>query len=154
MYYAMILGLMLVLPVVSIVGEATILANSDIWLLAGKWFVFWGVGVRLFIAGLRQVMQPAFTASDIFNISDPAAGKIVRELGFWNLSGGLIAILSLIWPSWVIPAAVAGGLFYGLAGWQHLRNDNRDMKENAAAASDLFMFAVLAVIALKWSLWP
>jgi hypothetical protein len=25
----------------------------------GTWFVFWPVGVRLFVAGLRQVLQPS-----------------------------------------------------------------------------------------------
>jgi hypothetical protein len=36
--------------------------------LVGKWFVFWAaVGVRLGLAGLRQILQPSFTAE----ICDP-----------------------------------------------------------------------------------
>jgi hypothetical protein len=148
MYYGMIVGLMLVLPLVSTIGEA-MMGGGDIWLLAAKWFVFWGVGVRLTIAGVRQMLQPDFTARDIFEITDPKAGRIVQELGFWNLSGGLIAILSLVWPAWALPAALAGGLFYALAGIQHLRNDHRTMKENAALVSDLFIAAVMAVVVIK-----
>lgn len=154
MYYGMILMTMLVIPLVSTIGEAMMAANADLWLVAAKWFVFWGVGVRLFIAGIRQMLQPAFTAKDIFGIADPAAGKLVQELGFWNFSAGLVSILSIFWPAWVLPMAIAGGLFYGLAGWQHLRNGERGMKENAATASDLFMFAVLAVLAIRLLVWP
>ena len=33
--------------------------------LVGRWFVFWAVGVRLSLAGLRQFLQPAFTARQI-----------------------------------------------------------------------------------------
>jgi len=153
MYYAMILFLMLILPIVSTIGEAMLISDADPWLLAAKWFVFWGVGVRLGIAGIRQILQPGFTARDIFEIDDPKAGKIVQELGFWNLSVGIVAVLSLLSPAWVIPAGVAGGLFYGLAGWQHWRNGERNMKENAAMASDLFMFAILAGLVVKLQFW-
>ena len=154
MYYAVVVGLMLVLPLVSTIGEAMLGANADIWALALRWFVFWGVGARLGIAGIRQIAQPAFTAKDIFEIDDPKAGKIVQELGFWNFAGGVIGLLSLVYPSWAIPAAVAGGLFYGLAGWQHWRNGHRNANENVAMVSDLFMFVVLAVLVLKLLAYP
>lgn len=149
MYYAVVLGFMLVLPLVSTLGEAMMGSSLDIWALALKWFVFWGVGARLAIAGIRQIAQPAFTAKDIFEIDDPKAARIVQELGFWNLSGGLIALLSLVYPDWAMPAAVAGGLFYVLAGWQHWRNAHRNTNETIAMVSDLFIFVVLAVLVLR-----
>lgn len=154
MYYAVVLGFMLVLPLVSTIGEAMMGGGTDIWVLALKWFVFWGVGARLAIAGIRQMLQPGFTAKDIFQIDDPRAGKIVQELGFWNFAGGVIALGSLVYPGWAVPAGVAGGLFYGLAGWQHWRNGHRNTNENVAMVSDLFMFGVLAVLVIKLLAFP
>jgi len=154
MYYAVILGFMLVLPLVSTIGEAMMGGGTDIWVLALKWFVFWGVGARLAIAGIRQILRPAFTARDIFDVDDPRAGKIVQELGFWNFSGGMIALASLLFPVWTIPAAVAGDLFYGLAGWQHWRNGHRNTNESVAMVSDLFMFAMLTVLVIKVQFLP
>ena len=115
MYYIVVLGLMLVLPALSIAAELFFMQGAGFWTLFGKWFVFWGIGAPLGLAGVRQMLNPAFTAKDIFEIDDPAAGKIVQELGFANSAIGLIALLSLAWPAWVAPAAVAGGLFYLLA---------------------------------------
>jgi hypothetical protein len=40
-------------------------APLDLWLLLGRWFVFWAVGVRLLTAGIRQIAQPRFTAETI-----------------------------------------------------------------------------------------
>jgi hypothetical protein len=149
MYLAVVLGFMLVLPVASIAVEALVHSGADLWVLVLKWFVFWGVGARLVIAGIRQIANPVFTAKDIFEIDDVRAGKIVQELGFWNLSGGLIALMSLAYPGWALPAGVAGGLFFGLAGWQHWRNGHRTTNENIAMVSDLWLFAVLAVVVVK-----
>jgi len=49
--------------------------------LLGKWFLFWGAGVRLCIAGIRQLVQPRFTAEEIFGFTGEDAVKVVRELG-------------------------------------------------------------------------
>ena len=59
------------------------------------------------------------------------------------MSIGVIGLASLYWPGWVIPAAVCAGLFYGLAGLQHVRNGERSTSENVATVSDLFIFAVM-----------
>lgn len=149
MYLTVVLGFMLVLPAAAILIEALLHAGADPWLLVLRWFVFWGVGARLLVAGVRQIANPVFTAKDIFEIDDVRASKIVQELGFWNLSGGLIALLSFFYPGWALPAGVAGGLFFGLAGWQHWRNGHRNTNENIAMVSDLCLFAVLAVVVVK-----
>jgi hypothetical protein len=107
--------------------------------------VFWAVGVRLFIAGVRQVAQPQFTAESIFEIKDRAAFAIVRELGFANLSTGL-GLANLAVPAWVVPAAIVGGLFYGLAAAGHAFRGKRNFKEQTALISaDIFAFVILAV---------
>jgi hypothetical protein len=73
MYFASVLLLTLVLPVISIFIEAAGSPTGAVMtFLIGRWFVFWAVGVRLFVAGLRQTGQPQFTAREIFGIRDPA----------------------------------------------------------------------------------
>ena len=117
MYVATVLLLLLIFPLASVVIEAVRAGHTIAdMLLIGKWYVFWAVGVRLFAAGLRQAIQPAFTAVEIFEIKDPKALAIVREVGFGNLSIGLLGLLSLWHKDWRIPAGIAGGLYYGIAG--------------------------------------
>jgi hypothetical protein len=143
MYLASIIALLFVFPLASILIE-WIAGNADIAWLIGKWFVFWAVGVRLFVAGVRQAAQPAFTAATIFEIKDKDAEKIVTELGFANLAMGLLGLVSLIQPAWVVPAAIVGGLYYGLAGIKHALNSGRNAGQNIALVSDLAIFALLA----------
>lgn len=82
MYYAVILLLMLVLPAVSIVAELLLTQGTAAWLpLIGKWVVFWGVGVRLLVAGIRQVIRPGLTAG-MLGVKDQSANVLVREVGF------------------------------------------------------------------------
>jgi hypothetical protein len=146
MYLTVVILLMGALPVVSIVAEAALShGGADLTLLIGKWFVFWPVGVRLILAGLRQIANPSFAAESIFRIRDTGALSIVRELGFGNLSIGLLGACALFNPGWITPAAVAGGLFYGLAGVQHLMKGDRNAKETIAMVSDLLVLLVLAV---------
>jgi hypothetical protein len=150
MYLASIFLLMLVLPAAGVIVEALWFGTAaDIMLLVGKWFVFWAVGVRLFIAGVRQVAQPQFTAESIFEIKDRAAFGIVRELGFANLSTGTLGLASLAVPAWVVPAAIVGGLFYGLAAAGHAFRGKRNFKEQTALISDIFAFVVLAVFVVS-----
>ena len=145
MYYAVILLLMLILPAASVVAEFTLTQGAVGWLpLIGKWVVFWGVGIRLLLAGLRQVLRPGLTA-DMLGVKDPSANVLVRELGFGNLAIGTTGALTLTLPNWTLAAAMCGGLFYGFAGVQHLFARHRSSEENWAMVSDLAIFAVLAV---------
>jgi hypothetical protein len=151
MYLVMILGLMIVAPVVSIVSEYSAGGGAgDLLLLAGKWFVFWAVGIRLFTAGLSQSFRPEFTAGNILGArsADRSVLQIVQELGFANLGFGLIGILSLPFGGWIVPAAVAGGLFLGLAGIRHVAKPGKNTKEWIATLTDLLVFAVLAVFVI------
>jgi hypothetical protein len=94
-------------------------------------------------AGVTQVLRPSVTAS-ILGLKEEAAGKIVSELGYANLAMGSIGILSLAFPAWLAPAALAGGLFLGLAGIKHASHANRSAKENLAMATDLLVACVAA----------
>lgn len=144
MYLAAVILLLLVLPLLSAAFEAILFAVPDPALLLGKWFTFWGAGVRLFMAGLSQIFRPQFTAQDILGIKGGNADVLVREVGFGNLALGTLGILSLVFPDWLIPAAVAGALFYGLAGAGHVARKEKTAKEWIALVSDLFTFLVLA----------
>jgi hypothetical protein len=145
MYFISVLLLLLVIPAASVAIEAMhIGAGADIMGLIGKWFVFWACGVRLFVAGIMQTLRPEFTAKSIFEIDAPAAHAIVREVGFGNLAMGTLGLASILEPAWVLPAAIVGGLYYGLAGLGHVfRRGN--LKEQFALWSDLAIFLLLAV---------
>ena len=152
MYLLMIIALTAVLPIVSIAIDLAYPGGSRPIFLVGEWFVFWAVGVRLILAGVKQVTDPAFTARTIFDLKEPAALVVVQELGFANFSIGALGVLTQVNQQWVVPAAIVGGLFYGLAGIKHVRRHDRNRIENIAMISDLFVFAVLAAF-LAATLW-
>ncbi len=144
MYLISVLLLLLVFPAASVLIEALHAGGgADLMGLIGKWFVFWGSGVRLFLAGVRQVSKPEFTAGEIFGIKDTAASGIVREVGFGNLAMGTLGLASLAMPDWLVPAAIVSGLYYGLAGVGHLVRE-RNAKEEIALWSDVAIFLLLA----------
>lgn len=143
----MLLGLMLIFPAASITIDALIHNHALLSVVAvGKWFVFWAVGVRLLIAGLRQIVQPRYTAETILGVKDPDAILTVRELGFANTAIGCAGVVSLIFAGWVAPLSVIGAIFYGLAGINHALHDKRSRTQSAAMISDFFAAAMLVTI--------
>jgi len=146
MYIAFVSLLTCLLPAASVIVQLSVFKNTTgILPLVGEWFVFWAVGVRLLIAGLRQVVNPQFTAEKIFDIKSAEPLPVVRELGFANISTGILGVCSIFNSSWVMPAAIVGGLFYGLAGLGHVFKKERNLLENVAMYSDLFVFIILFV---------
>lgn len=119
--------------------------------LFGKWFIFSAVGLRLFLAGIRQSTNPAFTAREIFHLEGADSFPIVRELGFANLCFGLVGIISLYKPEWRTVSAFASGLYYGIAGFQHLMKKEAGINEKFALWTDLVIFAFLFVYFIKTS---
>ena len=145
MYLLTVVLLMCVLPACSIYVEQYYFHSATPLLsLAGKWFVFWSAGIRLLLAGLRQFIQPRFTATQIFDIKSDDALPIVRELGVANFATGVVGTLSLANPSFVLPVAIAASLFYGIAGIRHAAEKHRSRNETIAMVSDLFVSLVLA----------
>jgi hypothetical protein len=97
-----------------------------------------------------QTVRPQFTAQSIFGIKDSGAKDsgalgIVREVGFGNLAMGTLGLASLVKPEWTLPAAIVGGLYYGLAGLGHAGRPERNFKEQIALVSDLLIFLLLAI---------
>jgi hypothetical protein len=145
MYLAVVILLLGVLPVVSILVDVFLFqGNADIVLTVGRWFVFWAVGIRLLMAGARQTLNPAYTAETIFGIRDPKAHRLVGEIGFGNLAMGTLGVVTIGLSGWLAPAALVGGLYYGLAGLGHLWSHDRNRTEMIALVSDIFIFLVLA----------
>ncbi len=152
MYIAIVTGLMLVLPVGSIGLEAIIGGHGLSPQLVAKWFVIWSVGARLFLAGLRQIIQPRFTAEVILSLKHEESLMLVKELGFANLAIGFAGLACWFFPAWVPAVALAGAVFYCLAGFNHLLQPHRSKLENIAMISDLFVGLVLAA-AFVGSIW-
>jgi len=117
--------------------------------LFGKWFIFSAIGLRLFLAGIRQTTKPAFTAKEIFHIDSRDCWPIILELGFANLCFGLVGIISLFKPEWRIVSAFASGIYYGAAGFLHLFKKTASANEKFAMYTDLIIFIVVAIYVLQ-----
>jgi hypothetical protein len=145
----MLVILMFLLPVISCAFEFALCDTALPFVaILGKWLVFWGVGVRLLLAGFRQIAQPSFTAQKILGVTDERAFLLVRELGFANTALGIFGVASIFMPTWVIPAALVGAIFLGLAGINHTRQQERNSRENLAMITDLAMAVLLTGIVL------
>lgn len=147
MYFVTVLALTFALPFGAAIYEmiAGQTGAGAFLLLLGKWTAFFAGGVRLFIAGLRQVFQPGFTLNEIFEIDDPRAEPVVQEVGFGNLAMGVLGLCALLHPMLTFAAALVCGLYYGLAGLKHLTTKERNSERSTAMATDLWVFAVLAL---------
>ncbi len=152
MYLAVVALTMFFLPIVSIIIDHASNPSEFLIFQVGRWFVFWAVGVRLALAGLRQFFGPAFTAKEIFHINSDEALPLVRELGVANVAASAVGLLSLAFPDFILPAAISAGIFYGAAGARHFVERRRSRNQNIAMASDIFLFVVLAVYLLARAL--
>lgn len=124
-------------------GAATMIA------LVAKWYVFWAVGVRLALAGVRQIVQPSYTAQVILGLRSDEVLLVVRELGFANLAASVVGLLSLVVPSWRLAAALSGGTFCLLAGAHHALQAERTPHESVAITSDLLAAAILLAVCIQ-----
>jgi len=105
--------------------------------------VFWGAGVRGSGAGIRQCLQPQFTAREIFRTKTDDALPIIRKHGIGNLAVGTAGILSLWIHSFLVPVALIAAIAYGAWGLLHLTSKARSINENFAMAGDFWLAAVL-----------
>jgi hypothetical protein len=149
MYVATVIALLLILPLGSSVVQLSLRHDASAVAVLLRWFVFWGVGLRLGIAGIRQIAQPRFTARTILGLESDDVLFVVRELGFANSALGAIGIISIAIPTWTMPAAVAGALFYGMAGVNHVRHAPRTRNQTVAMVSDLLFALAVAALAVS-----
>lgn len=145
-YLTVVSVLTIVLPVICTVVQILIYKDTTIsFELFGKWFIFSAVGLRLFLAGIKQTTNPNFTAKEIFHINSSDSLPIVRELGFANLCFGLVGIVSLFMPQWRVVSAFGSGLYYGIAGLQHLLKKTAGINEMFALITDILIFIILLI---------
>jgi uncharacterized membrane protein HdeD (DUF308 family) len=148
MYVAVVLLFMLLLPASAVLIERGQPGALPLMMLIGKWFVFWGVGARLATAGVRQYLQPTFTAKEIFHMKGSEALPLVRELGVANFAVGVVALASLWRPDFTLPLAIVAAIFYGVAGFRHAFEADKSRNEWIAMVSDLFIAAILGSFAI------
>lgn len=139
------ISLVLFFVIVPLAGAGTefalFAASSKVFAILLKWFVFSGVGFRLFSAGLKQSIDPSFTATQIFN-ADERSEPIVREVGFSNICLGALGISSFFLVDFRLAAAVTGSLYFGLAGLLRFLYKH-DKNEILTTVSDFYIFLVL-----------
>jgi len=134
-----------VVPIIGTMAEIVLLSiSSNASGILLKWFAFSSIGLRLFSAGLKQSIKPSFTATEIFK-ADEKSYPIVREVGFSNVSLGVLGILSFFLSDFRIAAAVTGGLYFGLAGFLRLLY-KQDKNEIFTTISNFFIFSVLIIL--------
>lgn len=143
LYYAIVAVLMFLAPAISMAIDYTAGSADFDAILITKWYVFWAVGLRLGLAGLRQIIQPEYTAREILSLKSHDATILVRELGFANVAFGAVGIISLWEVDWRLASAMAGGIFYALAALSHIRDRERNTRQNVALVSDAFAALVL-----------
>ncbi|MBS1489737.1 MAG: hypothetical protein JSS93_04365 [Bacteroidetes bacterium] len=148
-YITSVTVLTFVIPAMGFVADYFATNAALTFELFGKWFIFSAVGLRLFLAGIKQVKNPEFTAKQIFHIDSPDSFPILRELGFANICFGLVGIVSLFKPDWRIVSAFASGLYYGIAGIQHGLKKTSGINERFALWTDLIIFLFLLIYFVK-----
>lgn len=149
-YRLLILAIMVVLPILGVVlGLAGSGWSADPWPFIGNWFVFWGVGVRLFTAGVSQIVRPQFTSVSILGAENAGAGQVVQELGFANVAMGVVGLIATLWlPGWTVPAALFGAIFLGLAGFRHIAKKHKNANEAVDTYTDVFVAVILAAFVI------
>jgi hypothetical protein len=147
MYLAVVLLQTLILPAVASIIHLTS-NGGDVLVVLGMYWAFFGVGTRLTGAGLSQLVNPARTAQGILGIADRGANQVVHELGFANLSMGVVALVSAFVGGWAILGALAGAIYLGLAGIRHMTKRGKNRDETVATWTDLLVFVMVALGAI------
>jgi hypothetical protein len=146
-YFILVIAQTIVFPIVSGIVELAVVGGDPIQVF-GKWWVFWGVGTRLLVAGIFQVSGKGPTAA-ILGATAPSVQEqqLARELGTANVGMGLAGLLALV-PGWALPAGFAGGIFLLIAGLMHVTKKNKNAKETPATWTDLIVGVAVIVLAV------
>jgi hypothetical protein len=148
MYFLIVTLCIVVLPLLSVSVAGWVGGAGWSAPLFAQWYVIWAVGARLTLAGVRQSLQPRYTAQVILSLKHEESLVLVRELGFANLALGSAGLACAWFPPWVPAVALAGAVFYALAGANHLLRPHRSSRETFAMLTDL-----LAALVLGGVLW-
>ncbi|WP_157480328.1 hypothetical protein [Leifsonia sp. Root227] len=146
-YFVLVIAQTIALPIVSGAIELAV-AGGDPVFVFGKWWVFWGVGTRLLVAGIAQVSGRGPT-TEILGATAPSVQEkqLTRELGTANVGMGAAGLLALV-PGWALPAGIAGGIFLLIAGIMHLPKKGKNAQESLATWTDLLVGIAVVVLAV------
>ena len=79
MFIALVILVMVICPALSVAIEAAVFPTRRACCLGGEVVRLRAVGIRRFSAGVRQVLQPAFTAREIFGIQTAGRSRSCRK---------------------------------------------------------------------------
>ena len=144
MYVVLVLAQTLGLPLLSGSQHLAIHGGHPL-VVYGTWWAFWGVGTRLTVAGVSQLVNPARTAQGILGLDDKGAEQVVHELGYANLSMGLIGLVAPFVGHWGLLGAVGGGIYLGLAGVRHVTKSGKNLEETVATWTDLLVCVMVGL---------
>jgi len=114
-----------------------------------KWFLFFAVGIRFLLGGIRQVVRAKMKTGEIFYIERKSCCPIVKELGFANLSFGAVAVVSLYVPSWRIVSAFSSSFYYGAAVLNGFFGKPASANEIFIRVSNGCIFVILLILLLE-----
>jgi hypothetical protein len=144
----MVIVLTAIIPFM-LTGVESFFTHADISAsIFARWFIFSAIGLRLFIAGLVQLIHPDFTLHKIFNIQDVKSFALVQELGIYNATLGICALLTPIVPQYGQCIAIIAGIYFGAAGLLHACRKAKSEKEYIAMVSDFIIAAIVLLTLL------
>ena len=137
------IALLAVLPIAAAALESRIDNVVLNWPTYSKWFVFWGVGIRLFFKGIKLASAPQITGLSLSSFKNRESYLLLLELGFANMALGSMGILSVINDQWRLIAAIAGAIYFGLADMVRLLKKPDGRHELVALIYNVLVFAGL-----------
>ncbi|MCW3492107.1 hypothetical protein [Microbacterium sp. SSM24] len=146
-YFILVIAQTVALPLICGAWELAARGGDPV-VVFGTWWVFWGVGTRLLVAGVAQVSGKGPTAAILGSTAPTIQEKqLTRELGTANIAMGIAGLLALV-PGWAVPAGLAGGLFLLIAGAMHVPKKGKNAQESLATWTDLLVGVVVLVLAV------
>jgi hypothetical protein len=137
------IALIAVLPITSAAFETHIDQTILSWPIYWKWFIFWGVGIRLFFKGIRLASTPQITGLNLSSFKNRESYLLLLELGFANMALGAMGILSVINDQWRLIAAIAGAIYFGLTDMLRLLKKTDGRHERVALIYNILVFSGL-----------
>jgi hypothetical protein len=117
----------------------------DYW----KWFIFWGVGIRLFFKGVKLTSTPQFTGLTLSSFKNRESCLLLLELGFANMALGSMGILSVINDQWRLIAAIAGAIYFGLANMLRVLTKTGGCHELVTLIHNILVFSGLVAFLIS-----
>ena len=137
------IALIAVLPIAAAALESRLDQLALGWPIYWKWFIFWGVGIRLFFKGVKLASTPQFTGLSLSSFKNRESYLLLLELGFANMALGSMGILSVINDQWRLIAAIAGAIYFGLADMLRLLKKPAGRHEGVALVYNVLVFVGL-----------